>query len=812
MTGLLRDVRFALRQLLKSPGFTLAAVAMLALGICANGTVFSWINSTLLNPIPGATQTGDLVTLLRGAWNNSPSPPLSYPDYRDLREMNHSFSGLLGYHADWAALTGGDTPQRIYAANTSANYFDVLGIKPYLGRFFLPKEEANPGGAPYLVLGYDLWQTRFGADPDIVGKSVEVNQRSLTVIGVAPRGFIGAMPGIRDDVWAPLSPIRQDGPNWQIEGRGSPWLNVMGRLRPGVSRADATQDLELQMRQLVAQYPNDHLGMNTIFLDPLWRSPFGANGYLASSLPILLPIAGAVLLLTCANIATLMLVRFISRRREIAIRQSLGANRIQLMRQMILEGLLLSVAGGAVAVLLTSWSAKSLARFIPPNSNPLAINGFLDARVSVAIMVLAVLSSVLCGAMPAWRSSRVSTAEVLKEEAGSVSSSAHNQYLLSGLVVAQIALSLALLVTAGLFLRTLKKTAEADLGFDRMHVLLASVDLGAAGYSYADTQVFHRRLLSKLELLPGVTSVTLSDWVPLSLTRSSVNAFPEGYVPKPHESMEVRNASVTAGYFQTMKIPVLEGREFTAEDGKDAPMVAIVDQTMANHFWPGQNAIGKRMRLYGNWVTVVGVARNSSHLRMNEAPEPLVYLSYFQWAGPQAIFYLRTRGDPELSAPAVEKAVHEINSKLPVFDVRSLEESTRTGNMFEVIESTFASVFAILALILAASGIYGVMAYRTQLRTHEIGIRVALGASRTDVMRLVLLQGMRLTAIGLSLGLSLSLLLTRILHGLLFGVSTTDPLTILSVTALLLLVGVAATYVPALRAMHIDPVTAIRAH
>jgi predicted permease len=784
---------------------------MLALGICANGTVFSWIESTLLTPVPGAIRTGELVTVMRGAWNNSPSPPLSYPDYRDLRAMNHSFSGMLGYHADWAALTGGDAPQRIFAANISGNYFDVLGIKPYLGRFFRMDEEANPGGAPYLVLGYDLWQTRFGADPAIVGKSVEINQRSLTVIGVAPKGFIGCMPGIRDDVWAPLSPIRQDGPNWQIEGRGNPWLNVMGRLRPGVSRASATEDLELQMRQLVAAFPNDHLGVNTIFLDPLWRSPFGANVYLASSLPLLLPIAGAVLLLTCANIATLMLVRFISRRREIAIRQSLGANRIQLMRQMILEGLLLSLGGGALAVLLTSWSAKSLAGFIPPNSNPLAINGLLDARVTIAIILLAVLASVICGALPAWRSSGVPTAEVLKEEAGSVSASAHNQYLLSGLVVAQIALSLVLLITAGLFLRTLKKTAEADIGFDRTHVLLASVDLGAAGYSYADTMAFHHRLLSKLESLPGVTSVALSDWVPLNFTRSSVNAFPEGYVPKPHESMEVRNASVTAGYFQTMRIPVLQGREFNVQDGREAPMVAIVDQTMANHFWPGQLAVGKRISLYGNWVTVVGVAKISSHQRTNEAPEPLVYLSYFQWTGPQAIFFLRTKGDPERLAPAVEKAVHEINGKLPVFDVRTLEESTRTGNMFEVIESTFATVFAILALILAASGIYGVMAYRTQLRTHEIGIRVALGASRTNVLGMVLKQGLRLAAMGVLLGLFVSLLLTRMLGGLLYGVSATDPMTILVVVAALFVIAVAASYLPAAKAMRTDPVSAIRA-
>jgi len=812
MTASLRDARFAFRQLRKSPWFTMAAVSMLALGICANGTVFSWINATLLHPIPGARNTGELVTVMRGTWNPSPSPPLSYPDYRDLRERNHSLSGMLAYHADWVTLTGGDMPQRIYGANASANYFDVLGIKPYLGRFFRPDEEASEGGSPYLVLGYTLWQTRYGADPEIVGKSVEINQHALTVIGVAPKGFIGCMPGIRTDVWVPLSPIRQSAVNWQIVGRDRPWLNVMGRLRPGVSRALATQDLELLMRQLVAQYPDDHPGVNTIFLDPLWRSPFGANVYLASSLPILLAIAGVVLLLTCANIATLMLVRFVARRREIAIRQSLGANRIQLTRQMIFEGMMLSLAGGGVAVLLTAWSSKTMARFIPPNASPIAINGHLDWNVVAAIMVLAILASVLCGAMPAWRSSRVSPAEALKEEAGSVSSSASNQLMLSGLVVAQIALSLTLMITAGLFMRTLRNTSAADPGFDRSHVLLASVDLESAGYSWAGAKTFERNLLLKLQTLPGVESAAVSDWVPLSFTRGSVDALPEGYVPKPHESMEVRNASVSADYFQTMKIPMLQGRHFTQQDEEGAPRVAIVDETMANHFWPGQYPLGKRMRMYNSWFTVVGVAKNTTHQNMNEAPEPLVYLSNFQFSGRQVIFHLRTSGNPELLASPVEQAVHEMDSRLPVFDVRTLEQSTQIANMFAMIEATFASAFGFLALILAASGIYGVMAYRTQLRTHEIGIRVALGASRPDVLGLVLKQGLRLTAIGVLLGLGLSLLLTRFLRGLLFGVSAMDPLTVLAVTALLFLIAVVASYLPGLKAMRTDPVAAIRAH
>lgn len=811
MFGLILDLRYALRQLRKSLGFTVAAVMMLALGICANGTVFSWINSTMLHPIPGATHTGNLVSIMRGERSDSPSPPFSYLDYRDLRDSNHTFTGILAYHADWVSLTGGDTPMRVYGANVSSSYFDVLGIKPLMGRFFFPAEESPQGGPLYAVIGYTLWQTRFGADPAILGKSVEINQYPFTVVGVAPKGFIGCMPGIRVDLWTPLSMnVGPGSTDWTMQHRENAWLNVTGRLRPGVDRQRATQDLELLMRQLVAQYPDEHKGVNAISLDPLWRSPFGANGFMASSLPILLAIAGVVLLLTCANIATLMLVRFVSRRREIAIRQSLGANRTQLMRQMVLEGFLLSLAGGAVAVLLTSWSSRSLARFIPANSNPIVINGYLDGNVTAAIMILAVLASLLCGALPAWRSSRVSPAEVLKEEAGSVSSGIHNQALLSGLVVAQVALSLTLLITAGLFLRTLKKTNEADPGFDRSHVLLASLDLGPAGYSFSDAKAFQRQLLSKLEVLPGVSSAALADWVPLSISRGTVHAYPEGYVPKPHESVEFRRASVTSQYFETMKIPLEQGRSFTPQDQEGAPRVVIVDQTTANHFWPGQYPLGKRMQIYGTLFQVVGVARNTKHAWMNEPLEPLIYFSYMQSSGPQTIIHLRTSGDPQLVVPALEQAVHQLNAKLPVFDVFTLEQSSQTASMFAMIETTFAGAFAILALVLAASGIYGVIAYRTELRTHEIGIRVALGASRADVMRLVLHQGLRLAIIGIALGLTMSMILTRFLRGLLYGVSAMDPLTILAVTVLLALIALAACYLPALKAMRINPVTAMR--
>ncbi len=806
MAGLLQDVRYALRQLRKSPGFAITAVLMLGLGICANSTIFSWIDGTMLHPIPGARKTGELVTVMRGTPSTSPAPPFSYPDYRDLRDRNHSFTGMIAYHHDWLALTGGATPERIYVANTSANFFDVLGIKPFMGRFFLPEEESRQGGVPYIVLSYALWQTRFNADPDIIGKSVELAQRPLTVIGVAPEGFINNMPGARQDAWIPLDPGDNDA---RMGQRGNSLLNVMGRLRPGVSRQRATDDLATLVHQIVAEYPNEHLGVNTITLDPLWRSPFGANVFLAASLPILLSIAGVVLLLTCANVATLALVRFVSRRREIAIRQSLGGGRVQLMRQMILEGLIVSFGAGALAILLTTWSAKTLALFIPPNAIPIALNGTVDHSVILGVLLLAVLASAICGALPAWRSSRVSPAEVLKDKAASISSGAHNRHLLSGLVVAQIALSLALLVASGLFLRTLRNMSDTNPGFEQAHVLTASVGLGIAGYPPDERNRIQHKILERVSALPGVKVASLTDWLPLSFNGRSGSAYPEGYVPQLHESGEVRRADVTAGYFDTMGMAIVAGRDFTQDDNETAPRVVIVDQTAANHYWLGQNPLGRRLNIWGRLYTVVGVVKNTKHQFINERPEPMIFLSFFQNSDETTV-QLRTQGDPNSLAPAVEEAIHQVDARLPVFDVRSLRDITQISNTFAVMESTFAMIFAMLALVLAATGIYGVIAYRTQLRTHEIGIRVALGASRSDVLRLVLYQGLRLTALGLGLGLGLSLALTRFLRGLLYGVSATDPLTVASVTLLLLAIAVLACYLPALKAMRVDPVAAMR--
>ena len=806
MAGLLQDVRFAFRQLRKSPGFSLTAVLMLALAICANSTVFSWIDGTMLNPIPKARNTSELVSVMRGQWSTSPAPPFSYLDYRDLRERNHSFEGMLAYHHDWLTLTGNGVPERIYVANVSSNFFDVLGIKPTLGRFFLPREEAREGGARYVVLSYSLWKNKFGGDPAIVGKPIELARQSGTIIGVAPEGFINAMPGVRHDAWVPIDPLGTD--KWRMTHRSANYLNVLGRLKPGATRQQATGDLENIMRQIVAAYPSEHIGANNITLDPMWRSPFGANVYLAKSLPILLAIASFVLLLTCVNVATLALVRFVARRREIAIRESLGGSRFQLMRQMILEGLVVSLAGGLVALALTSWTAKRFADFIPPNANPIVLNGTLDHNVIGIIVLLSIFATLICGAFPALRSSRVNAAEVLKEETASISGG-HHRRLLSGLVVAQIALSLALLVSSALFLRTLRNMSSADPGFRQDHILTASIALGIAGYSDKEADLIEHKLLDRVSALPGIKIAALSNWLPLSFNGRNADVYPEDYTPQLHESHEVRRADVTPGYFSLMGIPLTAGRDFTRDDIRTAPPVAIVDQTLADRYWPDQNPLGRHVKIWGRMYTVVGVAKNSKHQFVNEPLEPMIYRSFFQNPEDPTLM-VQTTGDPNALAPAIEEAIHQVDRQLVLFDVRSLQETTRASAIFPVLASTFAGIFSIIALVLAATGIYGVISYRTQLRTHEIGVRVALGASRADVMRLVLVQGIQLTIAGLAIGLALTFGLTRFIASMLYGVSPTDPMTALAVIGLLALISILACYLPAHRAMRINPVAAIR--
>ena len=807
---LCRDLRFGLRSLGKNPGFAAIAVLTLALGIGSTATVFSWIRSTLLDPIPGATRTGEIVTIARGGDVNS-AGEFSWLDFKDLRSRAHSFSGLIGFGIRPMDLTGTGKPLRVWGTAVTANYFDVLGVRPLLGRGFLPAEDRAPGAAPAVVLSYALWQKRFGGDPQLIGRTVAIDQHPFTVVGIAPPEFQGSLTGLRMDLWVPLMMQREViSDRDRLNDRGDYWLMAQGRLARGISPGQARQELNLLMQQLVDQFPDAHYGHVDVGVYPLWRAPNGANAHFYFLFPMLLALAGIVLLLACANVANLLLVRSVARRREIAIRLSMGVGRGRIVLQLLAESAILALAGGGLAMLIARWSAGTFQSFVPPTSFPVALPLRADSAVLFVTLAVALSTVLLFGLLPSLRASGIAPAAVLKEEAGSLSGGRPTARLTNLLVAAQLALSLLLLVTAGLFIRGFHNAERFDPGFNPDRVLVASYDLYAAGYQPQDGLEFDRQLVAKVAALPGVESATLADAVPLGFERNTEMVRLEGYAGRPHESMDVRSATVGPGYLHTLEIPLVEGRDFTSNDTQESQRVAIVNQAFAARYWPRQEALGKRIWTLGQWFTVVGIARNSNYDMLNEAPKPFLYLPMFQDYFTHAIIEARVHGDPLAYSSAVENCLHQLNPDMPLFDVAPLSSFTAVASARQRISGTFVGAFGLIALLLATVGIYGVVAYTTRRRTHEIGIRLALGAGRRDVLRLVLGHGLRLTLAGVTAGLALALGAAHLLRNALFGVAPTDALTYLVVAALLFAVALAACYVPARRAMRVDATLALR--
>ena len=812
MTSFWQDVRYGLRMIAKNPGFAVITILTLALGIGANTTIFSWINSTLLNPIPGLASPREVVSLSLGRGADNPFP-FTYPDLDAMREGQQSFTGITACNTTPMSLTGKGKPERVWGMVASANYFDVLGVRPILGRGFLPAEDERPGGAPVAVISYRLWQTHFGANPNIVGQTIEINQHPYTIVGVTPAVFQGSQTGLRSEIWIPIMMEEQLMPQGDlIHDHHYFWLFVLGRLKPGVLPAQAQEEMTLRLKREAKNYPEEHRGHDSVTVFPLWRSPFGANQFLSMMLPMLMTIAGLVLLLACANVANLMLVRSVGRRREIAIRTSLGASRWRLVRQLLVESLVLALAGGVVAFLITLWTAGAFMKFVPTTDFPLSLSIRADRTVLLATLVISVLTGVIFGILPALRSSSEAPVAVLKEDAGSASSGLRKARLASGLVVAQISLSLLLLICAGLFIRSFMSAQQINPGFNSHNVLIASYDLFTAGYSDASGAEFDRQLVAKLETLPGIQSVALSSRIPLGFGGGSTSVKPEGYVLQPNESMETQVAIITPNYFKTMQIPIAKGRDFTLQDTKSSQRAVIVNETFVERYWPDQEAVGKQLNsdLTNEWFTVVGVARDSKVNGLNEKPTPFVYLPLYQVYRATMIINARVAGDPLAFGKTAEKTIHELNADLVVFDITTLELREQIASFPQRIAGTFVGVFGLLALVLAAVGIYGVTAYTTRQRTHEIGIRMALGASKEDILRLVLGRGLRLTLIGVGLGLLASFALTRYLGSLLLGVTSTDALTFSSVAILLCAVALFACFIPARRAMRVDPNVALR--
>ena len=811
MNSFWQDVQYSLRVIAKAPGYAAIAILTLALGIGANTTIFSWINATLLNPIPGLASPAEVVAL--SLTKNGENPfPFTYPDYEAMRDGQKSFTGLTVFSFNPMSLTGKGKSERVWGMVASANYFDVLGVRPILGRGFLPEEDEKPGGAPVTVISYRMWQTHFGADPGVIGQTLDINQHRYTIVGVTPAVFQGSQTGLRMELWIPM--MMED----QLEPQGDLlhdhhyfWLNMLGRMKPGVSPAKAQEEMTLLLKREVRDYPDEHRGHDAVTLYPLWRSP-GANQFFSMLLPMLMTIAGLVLLLACANVANLALVRSVARRREIAIRTSLGASRWRLVRQLLVESLVLALGGGLLALVITFWTEGTFMKFMPQMDFPISLGIRTDRTVLLATLGISLLTGVIFGILPALRASSEAPVNVLKEDSGSTSGGKRKARLASGLVVAQISLSLLLLICAGLFIRSFMSAQSINPGFNARGVLISSFDLFTGGYSDESGMEFDRQLVAKLQAVPGIESVALSSRVPLGLGGGSTSVKPEGYVPQANESMETPEAIITPNYFQTIQIPIVKGRDFTLQDNKKSQRTVIVNEAFVDRYWPGQEALGKKLNsdLTHEWFTVVGVARNAKVNDLNEKPTPFVYLPVYQVYRATMIIHARVTREPLAFGKTVEKTIYELNPDLAVFDVTTLESIEQIASIGQRVGGTFVGAFGLLALVLAAVGIYGVTAYTTQQRTREIGIRMALGASREDILRLVLGHGLRMTLAGVGLGLLASYGLTRYLKSMLLGVTSTDTLTFASVAILLCAVALFATFIPARRAMRVDSTVALR--
>ena len=813
MSTFTRDVKYALRVIVKAPGYAAITILTLALGIGANTTIFSWINGSLLNPVPGIANQGEVVALSLSPDATSPFP-FTYPDFEALRNGQQSFVGLTSANVAPMSLTGTAKPRRLWGMITSANYFDLLGVHPILGRTFAPDEDATPGGAPVVVISYRLWQTQFAGREDVVGQTIDLNQHRYTIIGVTPAVFQGSQTGVRVDLFVPVMMQSMLMPQGDlIHDHHYFWLFVFGRLKPGVTLERAQAEMTLRMKPEVAAYPDEHRGHDQVTAYPLWRSPFGANLFFSTLLPMLMAISGFVLLLACANVANLMLVRNIARRREMAIRMSLGASRWRLVRQLLIESLILALAGGALAMLMTVWTSGSMSRFVPQMDFPFYLSIEADRTVLAAALVFSLITGIVFGILPALRASSEAPGGVLKEAGHGASGGSRQARLTSALAVAQVALSLLLLVCAGLFIRSFVDAQQIDPGFNTHNILMASYDLYGAGYTEPRGIQFDRELLTRLQALPGVQSAVLTNRTPLTFAGGgSTSVKPEGFVPPPNVSMETQVAIVSPNYFATLQLPLVEGRDFTDRDGKEAQRVVIVNQTFAERYWPGQEPIGKQVvsDLTNESFTVVGVARNAKYNQLNEAPIPFVYLPLYQVYRAGMTVNARVAAEPLTFARSVEQLVHQLSPDVVVFDVTTLDLRRQLSTIGVRIGGTFVGAFGVLALVLAAIGVYGVTSYTTNQRTHEIGIRVALGAGRTDVLRLVLGRGIVLTLLGLGIGLAMSLGVTRFLKALLLGVSSTDGLTFVAVALLLGVVVLVACVIPARRATRVDPIQALR--
>jgi predicted permease len=817
MRTLSQDLRYTLRALAKNPGFAAVAVISLALGIGANTTIFTLINAMFLNPIP-VERPGELLAVVTVDAKNPGAWTVSYPNYKDFRDENEVFSAMAAYSFPNPAsmVLQGGAPEQIMLEIVTGNYFDVLGVRPALGRFFLPEEDETPGSHPVTVIGYGFWNRRFGRDPRILGTTLGLNGRQFTIVGVAPERFRGLTVVFGPDLWVPTmmqEQIAQARFRDFFNDRRALFFNVFGRLREGADREQATANVEAIAGSLEEAYPEPNRGRSakTLPLTEATLFPGMRQGIVLGS-AVLMTIVGLVLLIACSNVANLMLAKAVARQKEIAIRISMGASRRQLMQQLLTESAILGLLGGLVGLVVAYLGRDFILSFRPAF---LANNTFeltLDSRVFCFALSISLLSGLLFGLVPTLSASRFSVVDALKQESRTVGAAHRRVSLRNALVVVQVALSIVSLVAAGLFMRSSTRAHELDPGFESRRLGVMIVNPGQGGYDAARAEQFYDAALERVRSIPGLRSASWASNLPL-FGGFSRSVFPEGQENRESdEGVLVATNIVDLGFFETFDVALLRGRDFSSADRKDSIPVAAINQKMAEQFWPGQDAIGKRFRLYGNefFYETIGIVETTKIATLGEDPQACIYLPLEQNYSDAMVLYLRTEGDPAAVMTAAQREVRAMDPLVPIINPLTVGEVIDQSLFAPKLAAGLLGVMGLMALTLASVGLYGVLAFRVSQRVQEIGLRLALGAGQSNVLWMVLKSAMSLVGIGLGIGLVIAFAISRAVASLLYGISASDPMTFLGVSAVLAAVALVASSIPALRASHVDPLVALR--
>ncbi|MGE5209316.1 MAG: ABC transporter permease [Alphaproteobacteria bacterium] len=811
MQTFLQDLRFGFRMLRRSPGFSILAILCLTLGIGTNAAVLGWIEGILIRPYPLVAHQDRMFALNATMRGENGYTGLSYPEFLDYEKRSTLFESFIIDKITGTTLSVGDRAERASGAIVSANYFDALGVKPVLGRGFRPEEGEGRDAHPVTVIGYHTWKDRYGGDPNIIGRTQYLNGIQHTIIGVAPEKFHGTFIGYAFSFWVPVSMQETFDTGYKLEDRTARWIEGYAFLKPGVTRQQADAELHAISQRLEKEYPETNRG-HDLSLAPLWRTPFNQAGNMTSTLAITMAVVFFVLLIACANVSNLLLARSLLRRHEMTMRLALGAGRRRLIKQLFTEGLILSVIAAIGGIAVACWCRNALVLSFPSPAAGVVIDlpGRIDWRVLGLSVAICIGATMLFALMPAIHASHVDLSGALKTDGGGIVAGSSRSRLRSALVLVQVSLSFVLLAGTGLLLQSLQRMQQTSPGFST-DVIVSGADLASAGYNLERAKAFDTQLLDRVREIPGVELATLSRLTPFSYANfSSAPLAIDGYQPGPDEQLNSSYLEAGEDYFKTLGIPIVAGREFRRTDDEKAVPVAIVNETMAAKYWPGQDPIGRRFKVKDRWLQIVGVAKNVKYENKVELPRTFFYVPVRQNFLESNVLLMRTRETPGAIRTALAQEVHALDPNLaPIAPFRVGEQVDRKGYT-QRLAATLVAIFGAMALLLAAIGLYAVMSYFVSQSTRELGLRMALGANARDLLRLVVSRGLQLTAVGIVFGGIAALVLTRLMGNLLYKVSPHDPLAFGTAFALITVASLAACFLPAWRATRIDPVQALR--